>query len=433
MEFHEVVSIWPKMQDDEFKKLVNDVKSNGLREDIWTYQNKIIDGRHRYLACIEAHVTPRYREWDGQGSLTLFVASLNQHRRHLDAGQKAFVALKVEEELAKEAKQQKVEAGKLYGEGHSKPQEVFQSFEKPLESIRVAKPIHAAKQAAAITGSNTQYVVDAKKIVERAPELREAVMNRTVSLPEAKKLAIQEAPIRQAVIAKVVSNEVKNVKEAMASVRQEQKAEEAKTVTLPQSIQLLHGDFRILGSELLDESIDLIFTDPPYHEEHLTLWSDLASLANRVLKPGGMLLAYSGQIFLPQVLQSLSEHLTYCWLLGVAHSGGHIQIWKHSIWNDWKPIVMFSKGKPVEHDWLMDLYRGDKGDKEAHEWSQGEGEAAYFIEKLTHPGGIVVDPMCGSGTILRAAHKLKRTSFGMEIDNDRYTVALAGMKDVVRV
>ena len=215
--------------------------------------------------------------------------------------------------------------------------------------------------------------------------------------------------------------------------KQEQKAEQAKIVTLPQDIQLLHGDFRTLGHELLDESVDLIFTDPPYHQEHLQLWSDLGALADRVLKPGGILLAYSGQIFLPHVLNLLSEHLTYCWLLGVAHTGGHIQIWKHNIWNDWKPILMFSKGKPVEHEWLMDLYRGDKGDKQAHEWAQGEGEAAYFIEKLTKPGQLIVDPMCGSGTILRAAYKLQRSSLGMEIDEERYTMALAGMKDVVSV
>lgn len=428
MDFHEVVSIWPAMQEDEFKKLVTDIKANGLREDIWTYQNKIIDGRHRYLACKQANVTPRYREWNGQGSLILFVASLNQHRRHLDAGQKAMVALALESELAKEAKERQVANLK---QGTLPPVvEIFPQREQSIE-----KPIipRSAVQAATLTGTNAHYITDAKRIVEKAPELREMVMNRTVSLPEAKKLSTQEAPVRQAVIAKVVNKESKNVKEAIASVRQKQRAEEAKTVTLPQDIQLLHGDFRILGRELLDNSVDFIFTDPPYHTERLDLWSDLAIFAKYVLKPGGLLLAYSGQMFLPEVLNRLSEHLTYCWLLGIAHTGGHIQIWKHNVWNDWKPIVMFSKGKPVEHDWLMDLYRGDKGDKDAHEWSQGEGEAAYYIEKLTKPHQLIVDPMCGSGTILRAAHKLGRKSVGMEIEEARYTTALASMKEVVRV
>jgi ParB-like chromosome segregation protein Spo0J len=234
------------------------------------------------------------------------------------------------------------------------------------------------------------------------------------------------------VLAKIGTGQAKDVKTAKQIVRREKAEEEAKTVVLPKTMQVHPGDFRKIGHEkVADESVDLLFTDPPYHAEHIELWSELSEFAARVLKPGGVLLSYSGQIFLPDVLNRLSENLTYCWLLGIAHAGGHIQIWKHTLWNDWKPIVMFSKGPPMEHDWFMDLYRGDKGDKEAHEWSQGEGEAAYYIEKLTKPGQLVVDPMCGSGTILRAAHKLKRNSIGMEIDKSRHAVALSGMKELV--
>lgn len=217
-EFHEVVYIWPKMQPEEFAKLVDDIKARGLREPVWLYQGKIIDGRHRYLACLEAGIEPHYQEWDGQGSLVLFVASLNQHRRHLDAGQKAMVALKLEEELAKEAAKRKVEAGKLYGEGHTKPQEVVEMFQQPLEG-------RSAVQAAKLTGTNAHYVVDAKKIAQQAPELKEMVMNRTVSLPDAKKLAEIEAPARATILEKITTGQAKKVKEAVQMIKREEKQE----------------------------------------------------------------------------------------------------------------------------------------------------------------------------------------------------------------
>jgi hypothetical protein len=264
------------------------------------------------------------------------------------------------------------------------------------------------------------------------PEQKEVLKRAEIPQTDATRLARLEAPVRQSVIEKIAeSPKPIKVKEAITVVKREELAELAKTVMLPQTIQLLHGGFMEAGQQIDDNSVDLVFTDPPYHEEHLPLWSDLAFFAARVLKPGGILLAYSGQAFLPRVLNSLSEHLDYCWLLGQFHKGQHIQIWKYQLWNQWKPLVLFSKGKPAAHEWFIDAYDGVKGDKEAHEWAQGEDEAQYFIQKLTRPGELVVDPMCGSGSIVRMAHRFNRRSVGIEIDQDRYNVALGTMKEVV--
>ena len=59
-------------------------------------------------------------------------------------------------------------------------------------------------------------------------------------------------------------------------------------------------------SKLIDSSIDLIFTDPPYNGESLLLYKDLAKLADRVLKPGGSLITYFGQYALP-IVPSISQ------------------------------------------------------------------------------------------------------------------------------
>lgn len=46
-----------------------------------------------------------------------------------------------------------------------------------------------------------------------------------------------------------------------------------------------------------------------------------------------------------------------------------------------------------------------------------------LIEIFTDEGDVVIDPCCGSGSTLRAAHNLKRSAFGFEIDRNFYTRA----------
>src|SRR5262249_48153808 len=94
-QFHEVANIFPLLQGEEFAQLVDDIKEHGLRDPIWLFDGKIIDGRNRYRACQEAGVDPEFREWEGPGSLVSFVVSLNLHRRHLDESQRAMVAAKI--------------------------------------------------------------------------------------------------------------------------------------------------------------------------------------------------------------------------------------------------------------------------------------------------------------------------------------------------
>jgi ParB family chromosome partitioning protein len=95
IEFHEVANIFPMMSATEFEQLKTDIQHNGLLEAIWRHDGKIIDGRNRYQACVETGVTPHFREWDGIGSLTAFVVSLNLHRRHLTESQRGMVAAKL--------------------------------------------------------------------------------------------------------------------------------------------------------------------------------------------------------------------------------------------------------------------------------------------------------------------------------------------------
>lgn len=168
MEYHEIANLFPMLDGEEYERFREDIACNGQIEPIWTYQGKIIDGRNRYRACVDLGVTPHFKEWHGNGSLAAFVVSLNIHRRHLTSSQRAVVALDILPVLEAEAK-----ARMLAGKKFDPVQKVVQGSGKSSE------------QAADMLGTNRQYVSDAKKIKEQAPELLEQVRSGELSLKEA--------------------------------------------------------------------------------------------------------------------------------------------------------------------------------------------------------------------------------------------------------
>ena len=98
---------------------------------------------------------------------------------------------------------------------------------------------------------------------------------------------------------------------------------EAPTIDLPEGIQLFNLDFRNIGPDILpDNSIDLIFTDPPYGTGYLDLYGDLGKFANRVLKDGGSLVTFVGQHNMIKIGNSIGNAgLNYLWPICVKHSG----------------------------------------------------------------------------------------------------------------
>jgi hypothetical protein len=55
------------------------------------YENKILDGRNRYLACQKAGIEPRFEQFTGNNPLD-FVISTNLHQRNLYESQRAVIA-----------------------------------------------------------------------------------------------------------------------------------------------------------------------------------------------------------------------------------------------------------------------------------------------------------------------------------------------------
>jgi ParB family chromosome partitioning protein len=215
--------------------------------------------------------------------------------------------------------------------------------------------------------------------------------------------------------------------------KKDQKKEELKSIKTnielpPESCKLFCNDFTKIDSETIpDNSIDLIFTDPPYGEQYLYIYEDLARLAVRVLKPGGSLVFYSGHIILDEVFNIFSRHkidLKYWWTLAVKHNGAKQRVHTRSVFAEWKPLIWYSKGqKPTNIlDTMFDHIESSSPDKSSHEWAQSQEEPEHIIRYLTVENQIVLDPMMGSGTTGIAALKLNRKFIGIEIDQERFEI-----------
>jgi site-specific DNA-methyltransferase (adenine-specific) len=157
-------------------------------------------------------------------------------------------------------------------------------------------------------------------------------------------------------------------------------------------------------------------TDLPYCEKDIGLFADLAVAAARVLRPGGLCLTYSGNLYLPSVYANLGHHLQYLWTFNVGHARGFPRVFKTRVRQAWKPVLGFGK-PPIDAwwDWPFDAFSAGQ-EKNLHDWQQSVAEAKYFVHHFCPAGGLVLDPCLGSGTTGVAAVELGRRFLGIDIE-----------------
>jgi hypothetical protein len=197
-------------------------------------------------------------------------------------------------------------------------------------------------------------------------------------------------------------------------------AEAAEFVSEDGRLQLLHGDFRERLDELPDGSVDLIVTDPPYTEAALGLWSDLSKVAARLLGPRGLLFAWSGQLYLPEVIRRLGEHLTFGWTFALMMPGSNSRVMQRHVVQGWKPILGYSTGTWPSGRWADDVLLSPEPAKTRYRWEQQGAPARRLIERYCPTTGLVVDPLLGTGTFGLAALEAGRRFVGVELHGERF-------------
>ncbi|MCL6559919.1 MAG: ParB N-terminal domain-containing protein [Firmicutes bacterium] len=384
MEFHPYTDLFPAMTEQEFEGLKEDIKANGLLEPIVVFEGKILDGRHRYMACVQLGLQPRFLPLPNDVDPLDYVVAVNLHRRHLTSSQRAAIAVQFLDF-------ERIEAKKRQGTRTDLMSKANFSAKIPESEFSESEWGEAREKAAAKVKASPRYVQEAANLKKQNPEMFEAVKRGEKTITQAKR-------------------ELKKQK------TKEDAETWAKGGALPRDVRIIEGDFREVGATILDASVDLIFTDPPYDEKSIQLYGDLAKFAARVLKPGGSLLVYAGHYALPRIFDVMKNHLRYWWIIAVEHSGGNARLPGKWVYVHWKPILWFVKENYKGKDFVADLIRSTPPEKDLHDWQQSTAEAEYYISRLTEQSGLVLDPFCGSGTTGIAAIRLARRFVGIEKD-----------------
>ena len=93
--FHPYANLFPMMEGTAFDELAEDIRKNGLQQKITVdEENRILDGRNRYNACLASGIPPTFEPFLGDDPLK-FVISRNLHRRHLTDGQRSLIAARL--------------------------------------------------------------------------------------------------------------------------------------------------------------------------------------------------------------------------------------------------------------------------------------------------------------------------------------------------
>lgn len=190
------------------------------------------------------------------------------------------------------------------------------------------------------------------------------------------------------------------------------------------------GDARILSQQIPDNSIDLIFSDPLYHKEYIPLYGWLSKEASRVLKPGGFLLTYVGNMYKFDVMLELSQHMTYFWDYIAIHAGMGAMVWPKNTVARHKSILAYVKGQGKPRCRTLGSWTGTGTDKRFSSWGQDESTARYYIDCFTLPGETVYDPFVGGGTVPYVCKVLDRNYIGFDLDPKAVSTTIERLKTV---
>jgi hypothetical protein len=155
------------------------------------------------------------------------------------------------------------------------------------------------------------------------------------------------------------------------------------------------GDCREVLQDIAAESVALILTDPPWGNGSESLYRGLAEFAARGLVPGGSLLCFTGVTTWCRDATIFAKSLQPRPLLFMPHTaerpmrGEFVRI-------GGRPVLWFTKGPRRNQLMVPTLARSSGKDKSLHPWQQGDA-VWQWIEPLTNPGDLVVDPFAGSG------------------------------------
>ena len=380
----------PALTKEEFKQLEENCCAEGIREKIITWNGVIIDGHNRYEIATRWSLDyqTESKHFKDENDVKEWMINNQFGRRNLSNYQRSVLALELESVFSERAKEQ-------------------QGKRTDIKQISAeSKPIETRKELAKVANVSHDTIAKVKVIEAKASEEVKA------------QLSTGEVSINQAY------QEIKKEEKQQVKLdERERLAEIGKTKKIDIDFRL--GDFEEVFKDIPDGSIDCIITDPPYPHEFIDVWSKLSRVAKRVLKPNGYCVAYSGQMYLPEVIKRMNEHLDYYWTFAVYHEGQTQIVNGINLMCRWKPVLIFQNGKKKIENTFQDYFISEQREKNGHDWQQSKSGVAYLIEMFTKEGDTILEPFAGSGTTIIAARDKKRNVIAAELDEKTYNIAKA--------
>lgn len=365
MKFHALAGIFPLLGPEELQALAHDIAANGQKYPIISFKGEVLDGRNRLLACEQVKVQPWIESYEGDEPLGEII-SLNLKRRHLNESQRAMAA------------------ARLATMPHGGDRRSDQAAHLPVEKID-------QPTAAKLLNISERSLRTAKEILAHAPDQVAFIDSGEKNVTQVRR-EVQRAAVRKA----------------------EQAAARSGLEAAQQRLKSVCDLRHCAMAELLANTtgIDAIITDPPYFEQFLPLYGELARLAQDV----PLVAVMTSQLHLPRILADMTKHLRYRWTLAYLTPGGQSSRIGAGVKvnNFWKPILLFGESAK----WIGDVCKSEvnDNDKVHHHWGQSESGMADLVRRLTKPGQLICDPFLGGGTTSVVSVALGRRFVGCDTD-----------------
>jgi hypothetical protein len=194
LEFHRFANVFPLLEGQQFRDLVEDVRVHGLRAPIVLHEGAILDGRNRYRACRAAQVAARFEAYAGKDPLA-FVVSANLQRRHLDASQRAMIAAEIvtlRQGLENKRGRAPVEGRRGSGGRLLRPLKLGRpgKLKRPHEAVPPVGAGVSADHAAKMLNVSSTQIRWARQVRDKGiPDLVKAVRTGSVSVQPASEVA----------------------------------------------------------------------------------------------------------------------------------------------------------------------------------------------------------------------------------------------------
>ena len=167
---------------------------------------------------------------------------------------------------------------------------------------------------------------------------------------------------------------------------------------------------------LPDKSFELAFADPPYW-----VGFDYGNKTDNdmeYIKPNFLiteLLRIADCVLVTCGVANIHDYPKPSWVIAwnKPASTGRSEI---AGFNVWEPVLVY--GEPKKRIWQDSFTApgGRENDANFHKCPKPVSLLMWLLDNFTDPGDKVIDPVCGSGTTLKAAKQSNRDYLGIEID-----------------